>query len=49
MRADLLRILDRHPELRVVDADLKYLLKSWFNRGFLLLQRIDWGNIGSYP
>lgn len=43
MRADLLKILDRHPEFRAVDADLKYLLKSWFNRGFLLLQRIDWG------
>jgi len=43
MRADLLKILDQHPEFRVVDADLKYLLKSWFNRGFLVLQRIDWG------
>jgi malonyl-CoA decarboxylase len=43
IRADLLKILDRHPEFRAVDADLKYLLKSWFNRGFLLLQRIDWG------
>lgn len=25
-----------------VDADLKHLLQSWFNRGFLELERIDW-------
>ena len=25
-----------------VDADLAHLLGSWFNRGFLTLQRIDW-------
>ncbi len=43
MRDDLLNILDQHPEFRVVDADLKYVLKSWFNRGFLVLQKIDWG------
>jgi malonyl-CoA decarboxylase len=42
MRADLLGILEQHPQLRAVDADLKYLLKSWFNRGFLHLRRIDW-------
>ncbi len=43
MRADLLGALASYPDLRVVDADLKYLLKAWFNRGFLVLQRIDWG------
>lgn len=25
-----------------VDADLRHLLQSWFNRGFLVLKRIDW-------
>jgi malonyl-CoA decarboxylase len=25
-----------------VDEDLAYLLNSWFNRGFLVLRRIDW-------
>lgn len=42
MRADLLGHLDSHPELRAVDADLRHLLASWFNRGFLVLERIDW-------
>ena len=27
---------------RVIDADLMHLLRSWFNRGFLRLERIDW-------
>jgi malonyl-CoA decarboxylase len=38
-------ILDRlrsKPGLRPVDADLAHLLRSWFNRGFITLQRIDW-------
>lgn len=42
MRADLLRILETQPHLRAVDADLRYLLTAWFNRGFLQLRRIDW-------
>ena len=38
-------ILDRlrsKPGLRPVDTDLAHLLRSWFNRGFITLQRIDW-------
>ena len=31
-----------NPELAVIDADLTHLLGSWFNRGFLKLERIDW-------
>ena len=31
-----------HPELAAVDHDLAHLLSSWFNRGFLVLRRIDW-------
>ncbi len=42
MRRDLLRFLPHHPELRAVDADFRHLLHSWFNRGFLVLERIDW-------
>ena len=42
MRADLLLALRTQPSLRAVDADLRHLLSSWFNRGFLNLERIDW-------
>ncbi len=42
MRAGLLRYLPAHSELAVVDADLKHLFRSWFNRGFLRLERIGW-------
>ena len=42
MRSLLLRELKQHPEWRVIDADLLHLLRSWFNRGFLRLERIDW-------
>jgi len=42
LRADLLKTLRGHPSLKSVDADLKHLLSSWFNRGFLQLSRIDW-------
>ncbi|HJP16546.1 MAG TPA: malonyl-CoA decarboxylase family protein [Acidimicrobiales bacterium] len=40
MRADLLRFKDN--ALSPVEKDLEYLLSSWFNRGFLELQSIDW-------
>ncbi len=42
MREDVLRALVTHPELATVDADFLHLFASWFNRGFLVLQRIDW-------
>ncbi|MBI1424375.1 MAG: decarboxylase [Gammaproteobacteria bacterium] len=42
LRADLLKLLKRHQELICVDADLKHILSSWFNRGFLQLRNIDW-------
>ena len=44
MRAALLADLPKHPELEPVDADFVHLLSSWFNRGFLLLRRIDWSS-----
>jgi malonyl-CoA decarboxylase len=40
LRRDLLSAND--PTLALVDADLRRLLTSWFNRGFLVLRRIDW-------
>lgn len=44
LRADLLNHLRNHAELKSVDADLKHLLASWFNRGFLQLINIDWNS-----
>jgi len=42
MRKDLLAQLRTDPYLKPLDADLRHLLASWFNRGFLELRRIDW-------
>jgi len=42
MREDVLRNLPAHPELSSVDEDFKHLFESWFNRGFLVLRRLDW-------
>ena len=42
MRADLLGLLRDEPGLARIDADFRHLLGSWFNRGFLVMQPIDW-------
>ena len=42
MRAQLLEELPAHPVWKPIEADLAHLLTSWFNRGFLVLRRIDW-------
>ena len=42
MRADLLNMANGHTDLAAVDRDVVHLLGSWFNRGFLVLRRIDW-------
>jgi malonyl-CoA decarboxylase len=42
MRRQLLAARAEHPEWRAIDGDLLHLLRSWFNRGFLRLERIDW-------
>ncbi|MBS0242857.1 MAG: malonyl-CoA decarboxylase [Proteobacteria bacterium] len=42
MRRDLLRHLKGEPGFAAVDDDLAHLFASWFNRGFLVLRRIDW-------
>jgi len=42
MRTRLLERLGAHPQWRALDDDLLHLFRSWFNRGFLRLERIDW-------
>jgi malonyl-CoA decarboxylase len=42
MRGQLLDTLSRRDDLAPVDADFAHLFSSWFNRGFLVLRRIDW-------
>ena len=42
MRVALLDALPRRPELKLVDDEFVHMLRSWFNRGFLDLHRIDW-------
>ena len=42
MRKFLVARLREHPELKDVDLDIKHLLSSWFNRGFLEVQEINW-------
>lgn len=44
LRADLIRAMQSGEEMARVDADLRHLLRSWFNRGFLTLERIDWSS-----
>jgi malonyl-CoA decarboxylase len=42
LRKQLLKTLASRPERIGLDVDLTRLFRSWFNRGFLVLQRIDW-------
>lgn len=42
MREEIFAHRKVHPELDVLDADFVHLFSSWFNRGFLVLRRIDW-------
>lgn len=42
MRTDLLKALRGNPDLRRLDMDFQHLLRSWFNRGFLVLRQISW-------
>jgi malonyl-CoA decarboxylase len=42
MREQLMDAMVRRDELRVIDSDFVHLFASWFNRGFLVLRRIDW-------
>ena len=42
MREQLLDAMDHRDDLAIVDKDFVHLFSSWFNRGFLVLRRIDW-------
>ena len=42
MREQLLDAMVRRPELAPIDTDFRHLFAAWFNRGFLVLRRIDW-------
>lgn len=42
MREDVLKLLKERPEYGKIDIDLEHLFSSWFNRGFLVLESIDW-------
>jgi len=44
MRRALLARVVKQPELEAVEADFLHLLSSWFNPGFLQLQRVDWNS-----
>ncbi len=44
MRADLLEAMREDRSLVEVDRDFQHLFLSWFNRGFLVLRRIDWSS-----
>ncbi len=44
MRATLLPLSRKDPSLRPLEQDLKHLLSSWFDIGFLELRRITWDN-----
>ena len=42
MREQLMAAMDHREDLAAIDADFVHLFSSWFNRGFLVLRRIDW-------
>lgn len=42
LRSDLLEMLEKDPALEVLRVELDGLLRSWFDPGFLELQRITW-------
>ena len=42
MREQLIDVLGHRDDLSAVDDDFVHLFSSWFNRGFLVLRRIDW-------
>ena len=44
MRQDLIEHGGKAADLASVEDDLVHLLSSWFNRGFLMMQRITWSS-----
>ncbi|HTH96273.1 MAG TPA: malonyl-CoA decarboxylase [Stellaceae bacterium] len=43
LREDLLRMKEKTSANKALDRDFRHLFGSWFNRGFLVMRRIDWG------
>ncbi|HVZ59763.1 MAG TPA: malonyl-CoA decarboxylase family protein [Terriglobales bacterium] len=42
LREHLLETVGQNGDYRALDNDLKHLFRSWFNRGFLRMERISW-------
>jgi malonyl-CoA decarboxylase len=42
MREQLIDAMDHREDLAMIDNDFLHLFSSWFNRGFLVLRKIDW-------
>ncbi len=42
LRGHLLELSTEGRDFQPLDADLKHLFRSWFNRGFLRMERITW-------
>lgn len=42
MREALFEAMETQADLKAIDDDFRHLFGSWFNRGFLVLRRIDW-------
>src|SRR5271165_6337745 len=42
MREQLLDAMAHRDDLKIIDNDFVHLFSSWFNRGFLVMRRIDW-------
>ena len=42
MREHLLTAMRENPELKKIDTDFHHLFNAWFNRGFLLMEPLDW-------
>jgi malonyl-CoA decarboxylase len=47
MREQLLAAMDHREDLTAIDDDFLHLFSSWFNRGFLVLRKIDWSTPAS--
>ncbi len=42
LREDLLKFVEKNPDLKSLDYDLIDIFKNWFNPGFLKLKKITW-------
>jgi malonyl-CoA decarboxylase len=47
MREQLMDAMQHRDDLAAIDNDFVHLFSSWFNRGFLVLRRIDWSTPAS--